>query len=297
MILIVSCKPEEKKIEIDNSKHQGLVSLQANQEFEVLHSQGHVEHAKRQLDLIQEAYQFLEEIMGPKKDFCLLVIAEKDWKKNAYSPVLGMPEYYKGNLIVGAGHNSMAEGYGEMIASFPEEMTSPVYAVYASDGADLDMKLFFDKLSVHELTHSFQDPMNGEGFSMSRWLEEIHANMGLYAFYKYQKPEELKYVTSLVDFSLENPPPGLKYTSLADFDKRYYDMSPDNYGFYQMRFTKTAQQLVEALGKDVLKPLNEFIKKYDESWKGKLNEEEFRDRLAEEVDPQLVAIIESWSDK
>lgn len=292
--ILLSCNSPEKKIEPDQSKHIGLTELEANHSFKTLYSNGEQNQAKKQTVLVAEGYQFLSEIMGPKESFCLLVIADKDWEKNAYSPVVGMPEYYKGNLIVGAGRNEMASGYEEMIRSFPEEMTSDLITTYTNDLGEFDMSLFFDKLAIHELTHNFQDPENLEVYSMSRWLEEIHANMGLYAFYKSKKANELKYILRLVDFSLGNPPPDLKYTSLTDFDTHYYDMSPPNYGHYQMKFTRTAQVLIDSLGNDILKPLNNFIIKYDETWKRKLSDEDFRKKLTTEVDPYFVEIIDSW---
>lgn len=293
-LVLISCNSSEKKINADKSKHNGLTELETDQLYKVLYSDGELNEAKKQSILVEEAYQFLSGIMGAKENFCLLIISENDWGRNAYSPIPGMPEYYKGNLIVGAGQNSMADGYEEMIGSFPEEITKELIEVYTNESNELDMKLFFDKLSIHELTHSFQDPKNSEGFSMNRWLEEIHANMGLYAFYKTKKPSELKYVVSLVDFSLGNPPPDIQYTSLTDFDTHYYEMPPPNYGFYQMKFTRAAQKLIDSLGNKILKPLNDFLIKYDETWKEKLSEEDFKKNLEIEVDPYFLEIIDNW---
>lgn len=293
-LFLISCNSSEKKFQVDQSKHAGLSELDTQMHYKVLYSTGKVNQAKKQALLVEEGYQFLSEVMGFKKSFYLLVVSENDWERNAYSSVPGMPGYYRGNLIVGAGHNSLATGHEEMIESFPEEMTKDLIRVYTNDMGELDMKLFFDKLTIHELTHSFQDPNNSEGFSMSRWLEEIHANMGLYAFYKTQKPIELKYVTSLVDFTLDNPPPNLHYTSLSDFDTHYYDMIPSDYGFYQMKFTRAAQMLIDSLGNDILKPLNNFLIKYDESWNEKLNNDDFKKKLGTEVDPYFAEIINTW---
>jgi len=293
-LIMFSCNYSEKKIEVDQSKHIGLTELRTDHPYNILFSNEQIEYAKKQAELIDKAYLFLSNIMGPKKDFYLLVISGKDWEKNAYSPMVGMPGYYKGNLIVGAGQNDMASGYEEMIRSLPESMTSELIKTYTNEIGEFDMRLFFDKLSIHELTHNFQDPKNQEGYSMSRWLEELHANMGLYAFYKSEHPRELKYINTLVDFSIDNPPPNIKYHSLSDFDTHYYEMDPGNYGFYQMKFTKAGQKVIDSLGSSILKPLNDFIIKYDESWKDKLNEEEFRKKLASEVDPYLVQLIDTW---
>lgn len=294
-LIVLSCNSLEKKIEVDQSKHIDLAELETNHPFKILYGNGEITYAKKQTALIDEAYLFLSEIMGPKKDFCLLVIAGKDWDKNAYSPITGMPEYYKGNLIVGAGQNDMASGYEELIRSFPEVLTSDLIKTYTNDAEAFDMRLFFDKLSIHELTHNFQDPKNQEGYSMSRWLEEVHANMGLYAFYKTKRPKELKYINTLVDFSIENSTPSIKYQSLSDFDKHYFDMDPGNYGFYQMKFTGAARMLIDSLGNDILKPLNDFLIKYDESWKEKMTEEDFKKKLTNEVDPYFVEIFNNWT--
>ncbi|NAS13705.1 hypothetical protein [Poritiphilus flavus] len=291
---LLSCNSTKEKITTDQSRHVGLTELETTHSFKTLYSNGAIDHAEKQTALVHEAYEFLSKIMGPKEEFCLLVVAGEDWEKNAYSPVVGMPEYYKGNLIVGTEKNEMALGYGEMIKSMPEEMTVDLIRTYINDEGELDMGLFFDKLSIHELTHNFQDPKNQEGYSMSRWLEEIHANMGLYAFYKTKRPEELQYVMHLVDFSLENPPPALQYSTLEDFDTNYFTMDPANYGQYQMRFTKAGQMLIDSLGNSILKPLNDFLIKYDESYKDKLTEEEFREKLATEVDPYVVELMDSW---
>lgn len=279
---------------IDQSKHKGLVELGSESSFKILHSKGYVKEAEKQAALISDAYEFLSEIMGPKKNFYVLVVAQEDWSKNAYMPVPGLPEYYKGNIIVGAGQNAMADDYGQMVSSFPKEMTKALYEVYRNDEGQLDMKLFFDKLAIHELTHNFQDPKNQSGYSVSRWLEELHANMGLYAYYKNERPEELKYITALVNFSVDHPPPNAQFTSLEDFDINYYTMEPSDYGMYQMKFTKASEKIIDSLGKEILRPLNEFIKKYDESFKDKMTLSDIKLKLGEEVHPTFAQFIEEW---
>lgn len=289
--MVLSLNAFAQEVVVDTTKHIGLVPLDTQSPFPVFHSRGEEANAKEQASLVAEAYTFLADIMGPKEANCLLVISEGDWATNAYTPVPGMPEYYKGNLIVGAGQNSMADAYEQMIGGFPSEVTSDLKKVYTNARGEFDMRLFFDKLSIHELTHSFQDPNNTEGFSMSRWLEELHANMGLYAFYKTKRSAELKYVMTLVDFSLDNPPPNLQYTSLVDFNTHYYELSPADYGFYQMKFTRAAQRIIDKLGNEILKPLNDFLIKYDASWAAKLDATKFERRLSEEVDPFLLEVL------
>ncbi|MEL6484190.1 MAG: hypothetical protein AAFU57_17025 [Bacteroidota bacterium] len=110
-LFLFSCNTPKKKVEIDESKHVGLTALDTEKPFKVLFSEGYGQQAEKQAELIEEAYHFLSDIMGPKEHFCLLVVSEKDWERNAYLPIPGMPGYYKGNLTIGAGHNSMATGF------------------------------------------------------------------------------------------------------------------------------------------------------------------------------------------
>jgi len=48
------------------------------------------------------------------------------------------------------------------------------------------------------------------------------------------------------------------------------------------------------LGNDILKPLNDFLIKYNDSWKDKLTKKDFKKRLAEEVGPYFVEVIDHW---
>ena len=95
-------RSQTNEVAIDQSKHEGLIELSSSgsNSIKVLYSEGHQAEAKKQADLISDAYAFLSNIMGPKKDFCVLVVAQKDWGRNAYIDIPGMPEYYKGNIIV-----------------------------------------------------------------------------------------------------------------------------------------------------------------------------------------------------
>ena len=60
---------QSKGATIDQSKHEGLIELDFEGAFKVLHSNGHEAEAEKQAALISDAYQFLSEIMGPKKNF------------------------------------------------------------------------------------------------------------------------------------------------------------------------------------------------------------------------------------
>ena len=84
------------------------------------------------------------------------------------------------------------------------------------------------------------------------------------------------------------------YEALEDFDANYYNMTPGDYGMYQMKFTKTAEKIIDSLGNEILKPLNDFILKYDESFKDKISLSDLKTKLGEEVHPVFAQFIEEW---
>jgi hypothetical protein len=71
-------------------------------------------------------------------------------------------------------------------------------------------------------------------------------------------------------------------------------MSGYNYEYYQMKLTKAAQIIIDSLGIGILKPVNDFIIKYDNSIYEKLTTEDYNKNLANEVDPRFIEIIKNF---
>jgi hypothetical protein len=65
-------------------------------------------------------------------------------------------------------------------------------------------------------------------------------------------------------------------------------MPPSDCGFCLMKFTRAAQMAIDNPGNTILRPLDDFIVKYDAPWKEKLRDAEFRKRLVAEVEPCLL---------
>lgn len=287
LIVLVSGNSSINKIEIDKTYHSGLKKLHSGMPYTILYSKDQRQQARENARLVKEAYLFLSQIMGPKEEFCLCVISEEEWPKKIDIPML--PFYWKGNVVLCPGKNVVADGTKMWLEGLPKEISSPLIKAYTNNEGELDMNLYAQKLVIHELTHNFQDPKNGESIPISWWLIELHANMGLYAFYNAKHPDELKYITTLADFTIAHPSADIKHTSLADFDSLYNAMT--EYGYYQMKFTKAAQIIIDSLGNDILKPVNDFIIKYDGQKKEGFEQEELKMRLADEVDPYVVVVI------
>ncbi|MBW8332987.1 MAG: hypothetical protein K0M40_13265 [Prolixibacteraceae bacterium] len=297
LVNLFSCNSAKDKIKIDETKHVGLTELKTDMPYRILYSPGEIQQAKKNAELLKEAYLFLSDIMGPKEQFCLLVVSEKDWgEKNTYFPAsVILPCYFMGNVIISTGKDLVAKGIEKRILSFPEESKSEFIKTFTNDIGEPDGKLFSEKLLIHELTHCFQDPRNKEIPYGSRYLWELHANMGLYAFYKSKRPNELKSITQLVDFYFDHLPTDIKYTSLSDFDTYNIDeMSGENYEYYQMKLTKAAQIIIDSLGNSILKSVNDFIVKYDDARYEKLITEDYNKKLAIEIDPRFIEIIHSF---
>lgn len=272
-------------------KHIGLKELNTDMPYRILYSDGYIQQAQKNAELLKEAYLFLSDIMGPKEKFDLLVVSKKDWSRNAYTKTV-LPHYANGNIVVCPEKDNVAEGLEAMILSFPKEMTKELFLTFSDENGELDMRLHADKLLVHELTHCFQDPKNGEFLRYQSYsLGELHANMGLYAFYKSRHPDELKYITQVTDFFFANLPTDIKYKTLLELDTHGMDMTITNYGYYQMKLTKAAQKIIDTYGNGILKTLNDFIQKYDAPRYEKLTIDDYKKKLAVEIDPRFAEIL------
>lgn len=273
-------------------KHIGLEELNTDTPYRILYSEGYIQQAQKNAELLKEAYIFLSDIMGLKEKFCLLVVSKKDWSRNAYTKTV-WAHYANGNIVVCPEKENVAEVSEAMIQSFPKEMTKELFQTYSDENGVLDMRLYADKLLVHELTHCFQDPKNGEFFRYQSYsLGELHANMGLYAFYKSRRPDELKYITQFTDFFFTNLPTDFKYKTLLELDTHGSDdMTITNYGYYQMKLTKAAQQIIDTYGNGILKTLNDFIQKYDNPQYQELTIDDYKKKLAVEIDPSFAEIL------
>lgn len=291
LVILISCNSSKEKIRIDQSKHIGLKELKTDMPYRIFYSEGYIQQAEENAELLKDAYIFLSDIMGAKEQFCLLVVSKKDWGRNAYTKTV-LPQYGLGNVVVCPEKEDVAIGNEIMIRSFPKEMTKELSQTYTNENGELDLRLYSDKLIVHELTHSFQDPKNKEIYYQSYSLGELHANMGLYAFYKARRPNELKYITQLTDFCIANPSTDIKYKTLSELDSHgSSEMTGTNYGYYQWKLTKAAQLIIDTYGNDILKSLNDFLQKYDDPRYEKLTLEDYKKKLAVDIDPRFTAIL------
>jgi hypothetical protein len=279
--LIYSTKEVRKWILFED-KHIGLKELKTDMPYRIFYSEGYIQQAQKNAELLKEAYLFLSDIMGPKENLNLLVVSKKDWSRNAYEKSVWAHCFLE-DIVVCPEKDNVTEGLEAMILSFPKEMTKELFLTFSDENGELDMRLHADKLLVHELTHCFQN------FCQSRSLQELYANMGLYAFYKSRRPDELKYITQVTDFFFANLPTDFKYKTLLELDTHGSDdMTITNYGYYQMKLTKAAQKIIDTYGNGILKSLNDFFEKYDYE---ELTIDDYKKKLAVEIDPGFAEIL------
>jgi hypothetical protein len=78
----------------------------------------------------------------------------------------------------------------------------------------------------------------------------------------------------------------LRYRSLADFERLYTDVGPQNYGWYQCRFHVAAKDIYNAGGVEALKRL----------WKVFLiSNEELAVQLRDDVHPAVARVLTEWA--
>ena len=99
-------------------------------------------------------------------------------------------------------------------------------------------------IGYHELGHGYT-----QGYGIrphTRWFNEFLATYMAYAFLHRMRPPLARGWEAMMQAKLEAPAP--THTSLADFDRLYIRVGPENYNWYQSAFAMMAAEVFQAHG-------------------------------------------------
>jgi hypothetical protein len=286
--------------------------------FEVRYSPSAREQAVRLANLTRDGYMyFATAFPGTSPTLTATFLAPADWPRG-----YGVPSYYPPDrrLRVATDDNVFWQSFGKMA-----RLTSPFDAypmlkkTYADSSGALQIRRFFDLIAVHELAHAFA--IQGEADFPTLWLQEIFANLALYAFVARTRPAELPYLTTFPEAETHIPLFNIMtrvrgYTSLDDFDRHFPMGKTDkplgdaNYGWYQVRFVTLAAEVFEEGGEPALIRLwafgqaekgkrqspAEYFAAHGTiaGWSDGIHSKDVATRLANEVSPRLGQAIKAW---
>jgi hypothetical protein len=233
--------------------------------FEVRYSDGSLARARAAADLTADAYVYFASLFSPvEPDIAVVVVDEADWPSTTLP--YGLPFFRDDAGELRPGIVVMSAGGGDFWTQMTRDLrdTAPdaypkVLATYPDGAGGVDLRPFFDLITIHELGHAFESL--GDLRLPTSWLSEIFVNLALHAFVATRLPASLPTLEVLPTVGAKSRRLGARmraegYTTLEDFDAHYTGgddpMSPLNYAWFQYRLHRLAAKTFDADGEDGL---------------------------------------------
>lgn len=280
-----------------------LVHPSAAQNFEKLtsletktiktyYSAGHEQRATAISNRVEKAIAFHGRLVGFTPTVTLLILSAADWSSYTKFPVFGMPHYNdQQTLIVAAEDNPMWKSFIPPMDQLPAGLRTQIETVYRNSEGNISMEAFFDLLALHELGHAFH--IQG-GLTMQRkWMGELFCNILLHTYIAENEPEQLPALTLFPLMVINGGTKEYKYTSLKDVQERYDEIGQyhaKNYGWYQCRWHKSAGDIYDAGGKELILKLWNAFKQQKE----KLTDEQLILFLETSAHKSIADMIRNW---
>ena len=242
----------------------GLAHL-AGYPFEVRYGDGSLARATQAADLAAEAYGYFNGLFSAvEPDIAIVVAGESEWpgKRTPY----GLPFFTDEAVEIRPGVVVMPAGGGDFWAGMAQDLhdASPrgyarLLETYPDGAGGLDLRPFFDLVTIHELAHAFE--VLGDLRLPTFWLGEIFVNLAMHAFVATRRPESLKTLEVLPTVGAGSRRLAARmrtegYSTLEDLEAHYtggdQPMSPLNYAWYQYRWLRLAAHVFDADGEDGL---------------------------------------------
>ena len=257
-------------------------------QFPVYASKGCGDRGRVLARLCQGAYYFLSDTFATHPDVTVLVLALEDWSHYTTEPTYGMPHCLDEHLLVLAGENS--DFWTSMVPSLDtvtSETAAAVRAAYGQPDGTVDVSPFFDLLTIHELAHVFHEQAAIQ--FPRKWIQEFFANLSLHTYVATQQPAQLPVLEAFPRLIVEADSLHVRYHRLADFERLYMAVGPQNYGWYQCRLHVAAREVFEAGGISVLQDLWGAFSRADMP----ISNEQLARKLGS-VHPRLEQVFARW---
>jgi hypothetical protein len=268
-----------------------LTSLESKS-MKVYYSTGHQQKASSITTRVEKAIAFHSKLVGFKPTVTLLVLSAADWSSYTKFPVYGMPHYNdEQTLIVAAEDNPMWKSFIPPMDQLPTELRKQIETVYRNADGNISMEAFFDLLALHELGHAFH--IQG-GLTMQRkWMGELFCNILLHTYIAENEPEQLPALTLFPRMVINSGTKEFKYTSLQDVQERYAEIGQfhgKNYGWYQSRWHKSAGDIYDAGGIELVVKLWNTFKQQKEI----VTDEQLISLMETSVHKSVADMIRNW---
>jgi hypothetical protein len=274
-----------------NSKSQSYSDLTELTGFSIkaYYSPGNEERAKVIVTRCEKAIEYVKGLVGFKPRVSLFILNPEHWKKYATFPVYGMPHYPDSErLIIASEDNDFWKSFIPPLDKLPIDLANQIRKAYTTSDGTVSMMAFFDLLALHELGHGFHEQ---GGLTMQRlWMQELFCNIMLHTYIAEKEPNNLPALEVFPEMVVAGGSTGYEFTTLADFEKRYDNMDPRNYGWYQCRLHVAGKNIYNAGGQGSLMKLWNVLKENKE----KMTDEQFASLLSKKVSPEVAKVQTDW---
>lgn len=263
---------------------QSLNNPSALNRIRVYYSPG---QEKRALDLramIEDAMQFYERKLQIKEEITLAVLTPGQWRQVGLQVPYGVPNVSSPPRVIflpAMTNNATTEAN----LSLKNKVSRQTLKMVESSGFTYEegASKSVDLLGLHELGHVYSD---AHGINAAnRWLGEFLATYFAYAYLRERHPKLARLWEGVSHAYVDGIEP--KHTALEDFERLYFGVGLDNYGWYQAKFLLKGAQIHKA---KKLKFLEEVRKAFPKSEREPVSLEVALKRL-EKISPGFVA----WS--
>ncbi|MEZ4899653.1 MAG: hypothetical protein R2806_22600 [Saprospiraceae bacterium] len=253
------------------------------------YSPGNEERAKVIVGRCERTIAYVKSLVGFKPKVSLFILNPEHWKKYATFPVYGMPHYPDSErLIIASEDNDFWKSFIPPMDQLPMDLANKIRKAYTTAEGTLSMMAFFDLLALHELGHGFHEQ---GGLTMQRlWMQELFCNIMLHTYIAEKEPANLPALEVFPEMVVAGGTSGYAFTSLADFENRYDQMDPKNYGWYQCRLHVAGKHIYNAGGEKTLVVLWKGLKGRKEI----MTDEQLVTFLKKKVSKEVAKVLTDW---
>jgi hypothetical protein len=207
------------------------------------HSPGFAERARTLQRMVEEGRRFFADSLDLRADVNLAVLSEADWSRVTTIPYT-IPFFSPGEAVIFLPATTAGPIVDDYLASRPRLPASRLQQISAAgfsfeDGAHT----MVDLIGYHELGHLYTRAYGIQ--PAGHWLNEFLATYFAYAYLRRAQPHLAELWDGMVRPAPDTRPP---HTSLADFDRLYFGVGPENYFWYQGTFAARVSEVFAERG-------------------------------------------------
>lgn len=260
---------------------QSLNNPSALNRIRVYYSPGSEKKALELRAMIEDAMQFYERKLQIKEEINLAVLTQEQWRQVGLQVPYGVPNVSSPPRVIflpATAGNATTEAN----LSLKNKVSRQTLKMIESSGFTYEegASKSVDLLGLHELGHVYSAAYGIN--AGNRWLDEFLATYFAYAYLRQSDPKLARLWEGVSHAYVDGIEP--RHTALEDFERLYFGVGLDNYGWYQAKFLLKGAQIHKA---KKLKFLEEVRRVFPKSERESVSLEVALSRL-EKISPGFV---------